>query len=99
MLVLALTLVALFGALLVVSSSDGHVHAGEAAVLSFDLSSVERAIEVLLCVVGVITVIQLLRPGSRWRAAAATAEHPTAPPRRIARRHAPALPELCRIQV
>lgn len=100
LLLLALGLIALFGALLVATSSDGHVHAGGAAILSLDLADVERAIEVLLCVAGVMTATWLLRPACRRRVLPAdVVAPPAAPPRRNARRVTPLLPELCRSQV
>ena len=53
-------MIGLFGALLVASAADGHLHIGGAAVLTLDETSVDRIINTLLVVIGVIAVPQAL---------------------------------------
>ena len=62
--ILSLVVIGLFGALLVASAADGHLHIGGAAVLTLDETSVDRIINSLLVVIGVIAVPQAL-----WRIA------------------------------
>jgi hypothetical protein len=98
--ILAIVVVAAFGALLISSSDDGHLHAGEAAVVSMDASSVDRIIEALLFLVGVMAMPQFLRLIARVRVIAAGG--PPIPRAAVQRNAAPAGPcllTLCRIQV
>ncbi len=98
--ILALVVIGLFGALLVASAADGHLHIGGAAVLTLDETSVDRIINTLLVVIGVIAVPQAL-----WRIArriAPPGDRPYAQPLaalRVATPASPCLLALCRIQV
>jgi hypothetical protein len=98
--ILALVMIGLFGALLVVCAADGHLHIGGAAVLSMDETSVDLIINSLLVVIGVIAVPQAL-----WRIARRIAppdDRPYAQPLaalRVATPASPCLLALCRIQV
>ena len=98
--IVALVVIAAFGALLVASSADGHLHAGNAAVVSMDASSVDRIIEALLFLIGVMAMPQFLRLIARSRVIATSG--PPAPRASAHRRAVPAGPcllTLCRIQV
>lgn len=98
--ILALVIVALFGALLVASSSDGHLHAGDAAVVSMDASSVDRIIEAVLFLIGVMAMPQVLSLlAKRGILTASTSWAAQARPRRIVAPASPCLLALCRIQV
>lgn len=98
--ILALVVVGLFGALLVASAADGHLHIGGAAILTLDETSVDRIVNSLLVVIGVIAVPQALwriprriaPPGDRLHARPLAAL-------RVATPASPCLLALCRIQV
>lgn len=98
--ILMLVMIGLFGALLVASAADGHLHIGGAAMLTLDKTSVDLIINSLLVVIAVIAVPLVLWRVPRWIAAPSDRPHsqPLAA-HRIAPRTSPLLLALCRIQV
>ncbi len=98
--ILALVLIALFGALLVASVVDGHLHIGGATVISMDAASVDRVINSLLFLAGVFAVPQLLRLIPK-RTIAPNDDLPSPSPAspRFTMPPSPCLLALCRIQV
>ncbi len=98
--ILALIMLALVGALLVTVASDGHLHAGGKAIISMSASGIDSIINSLLFLVGVMAMPQMLRLIPK-RAVAPADDPPSRPPapQRVTMPASPCLLALCRIQI